>query len=355
MNASIITMTSTYNYGATLQAFALQTYVETLGYSCNIIDHMGWTGHRTVDIHRLSMDTLLKLPYKNALEKGYRNFEKFYEEYMHMTRRYSSVEELYSDPPKSDLFITGSDQVWNPRDLRKEFYLDFVPCNARRISYAASIGVSEIMENAKTKVSELLINMDAISVREENGKAQLAQLTDKPISVNCDPVFLIDKEQWSSIGAELSEIKGDYLLCYMIYKPDWFSEWARAMKKATGLKIVLVGLHGYRRMYCDHYVRCAGPREFVWLIEHAKAVATSSFHGTVFSIIFGKPVITMPDPPRPDRIHNLLGMFGLQDRILYENKAIDITKEYSYSKVKDIIAIEQKKTRDYFQSVLDQR
>lgn len=354
MRASIITMTSTYNYGATLQAYALQTYVETLGCSCDIIDHMGWAGHRTIDIRNLSTDTLTKIPYKRVLEMGYRNFEKFYEEYMHMTKRYTTISELYVTPPKSDLFITGSDQVWNPRDLRKEFYLDFAPPEAKKISYAASIGVSEIADEVKGEVSALLEKMDAISVREQNGKVQLTPLTPNPIHVNCDPAFLLDEAQWFSISSEVPEIKGDYLLCYLIYKPDWFNEWAKAMKAATGLKIVFVGLQGYRKVYCDYYVRCAGPREFLWLVEHAKAVATSSFHGTVFSIIFGKPFAAMPDPPRPDRIHNLLKMFDLQDRELYENKVVDITKIYSRSAVKMVIKAEQEKTRKYFQSVMDQ-
>ena len=141
-------------------------------------------------------------------------------------------------------------------------------------------------------------------------------------------------------------------MCYLIYKPEWFNDWARAMKKATGLKIVLVGLQGYRRVFCDYFVRNAGPREFIWLIEHAKAVATSSFHGTVFSIVFGKPVVAMPDPPRPDRIHSLLEMFAIKDRELYENKMVDITKNYSDIDIKTIIKAEQKKTDKYFMSAL---
>lgn len=353
MKASIITMTSTYNYGATLQAYALQEYVETLGCSCNVIDHMGWSGARTIDITKLSKDEILKLPYKKKLELGYRKFEKFYAEHMHMTERYPTISSLHGTPPQSDLFITGSDQVWNPRDLRKEFYLDFAPREAIKISYAASIGVSEIPEESREQITSLLGNLDAISVREQVGKSLLEQLTDKPITVNCDPVFLLNEAQWSSMSVQVPNIEEDYLLCYLIYKPKWFNEWAKAMKKATGLKIVLVGLQGYRSVYCDYFVRCAGPREFIWLIEHAKAVATSSFHGTVFSIIFGKPFVTMPDPPRPDRIHNLLGMFNLQDRELYDNENVDITRGYSHNTVKAVINAEQRKTQEYFRMVMD--
>lgn len=343
-------MTSTYNYGATLQAFALQDYIENIGYSCDVIDHMGWTGHRTISLKKFSKETILAIPYKRSLERGYGNFEKFYEEYMHMTRRYSSISELYFNPPESDLFITGSDQVWNPRDFRNEFYLDFAPEGTKKISYAASIGISDIPEEKKTDIKKFLNDFDAISVRENNGKEQLKSLTDKPISVNCDPVFLLNEEKWASIATENKQIKDDYILCYLIYKPEWFNEWARAVKKTTGLKIVFVGLQGYRRVFCDYFVRDAGPREFVGLIKNAKYVVTSSFHGTVFSIIFGKPFVAIPDPPRPDRIHNLLGDFNLQDRELYENKTDCIFQDYSHISIKEIVESEQKKTKDYFES-----
>ena len=68
MKVSVITMTSTYNYGATLQAYALQEYVNSLGHSCNVIDHMGWTGHRTVSLKEITKDALLQYPYRKRLE-----------------------------------------------------------------------------------------------------------------------------------------------------------------------------------------------------------------------------------------------------------------------------------------------
>ena len=131
MKVSIITMTCTYNYGATLQAYALQEFVESMGHSCDIIDHMGWYGHRTIHLE-CNIDSFLKYPFKSKLEQGFKNFEDFYLQNMHMTTRYESIKALYNSPPDSDVFITGSDQVWNPRDLRGEFYLDFAPCQAKK-------------------------------------------------------------------------------------------------------------------------------------------------------------------------------------------------------------------------------
>ena len=355
MNASIITMTCTYNYGATLQAYALQSYIESLGHNCDIIDHMGWNGHRTIRFNQINMDTLLKFPFKKKLELGYTNFEEFYRDKMHMTKRYSSIAELRESPPSSDVFITGSDQVWNPRDLRGEFYLDFAPKDAMRVSYAASIGVPSIPDDKKEIISEYLKNMDFISVREDCAYESIRELTEKRIQKSCDPVYLVPKEDWKKLERQPIQIDDEYILFYMIYKPEWMNEWIKTVKRITKKKIVFVGLNGLRPVECDYYVRNAGPREFLWLIDNASAVVSSSFHGIAFSILFGKKFVAMPDPPRPDRIRNLLQMFNLERRVLYENDVGSIFEEYDYHTIEDIIQREREKTRVYFKQVFGRK
>lgn len=351
MKASIITMTCTYNYGATLQAYALQEYIEAIGHSCNIIDHMGWHGHRTINLKEFDFDTLLKFPVRRKLENGYKNFEDFYQEKMHMTTRYESLESLRKTPPHSDVFITGSDQVWNPRDMREEFYLDFAPTTAKKVSYAASIGVTSIPEDKQKIIKDFIKDFYAISVRETTGLNSISSLTDISVHKNCDPVYLLEKERWRAIENKPLEINGEYIICYMIYKPEWLNKWLKEIRKVTGKKIVFIGLNGYRPVVCDYYVRNAGPKEFLWLIDHASAVVSSSFHGIAFSVLFGKPFVAMPDPPRPDRIHNLLAMFGLDGYILYDNQAKDCFKEYDYTQIENTISKEQRKTRSYFENI----
>ena len=353
MKASVITMTKTYNYGATLQAYALQEYVRSMGHECDIVDHMGYDGHRILRVTDLSFDTLVKLPYKRELERGYRCFEQFYDEHMRMTRRYNEKEALVADPPVSDVYISGSDQVWNPRDLRGEFYLDFAPTGKKRVSYAASLGVSRIPEEQRAEVRELLRSIDAISVREKAGVEAISELTDTPVNLNCDPVFLLDRQRWIDLESPVDGLEEGFILCYMIYKPEWLNDWLKAVRKRTGKKIVIVGLQGYRSVTHDRYVRSAGPREFLWLIHHASAVVTSSFHGAAFSILMRKPFVAMPDPPRPARLHNLLGLFGLEDRILYE-----CNKDYEFlpcdeAAVANVIAAEQAKTDTYFKGIFE--
>ena len=355
MKATIITMTRTYNYGATLQAYALQEYIRCMGNDCLIIDHMnpGET-HRKVSIKDLSFGNLLKLPYKKRLEDGYRRFECFYRNHMNMTRPYYSESELFADPPVADVYISGSDQVWNPRDAKlNRFFLNFAPEEKKRISYAASLGVSNIPEENKKQISDYLQKIDGISLREEKAYDSIRELTDKPISVNCDPVFLLDREQWRAIQSPVDGLKpGEYILCYLIYRPEWFSEWIKQIGKKTGKKIVVVGLQGYRRIRCDRYIRDAGPSEFLWLIDNAAAVATTSFHGSAFSILFGKPLVAIPDPPRPTRIRNLLKLFGLERSELNNNDSRFEFEEYSIEKVDAIVKIEREKSENYLRDFL---
>jgi hypothetical protein len=352
MKVSIITMTCTYNYGATLQAYALQQYIEKLGHNCNVIDHMGWNGHRKVLSNGITKDTLLKIPYIKLLEDGYLHFENFYKNKMHMTKRYKSIEELHISPPDSDAFVTGSDQVWNPRDFRKEFYLDFVNEQKIKISYAASIGINSIPENIRINIQELLKSFKAISVREVSAFESIQKLTKIQVNKNCDPVFLISKDEWRTISKPLNNIPEDYILCYMIYKPNWINSWLMKIKKKTGKKIVVVGLNGFRPIVCDKYIRNAGPEEFIWLFDNSSGIISSSFHGIAFSILFNKPFIALPDPPRPDRICNLVNMFNLNDRILFNDKIDNILMPYNENNVKEIIEFERNRSTEYLSNSL---
>lgn len=355
MKVSIITMTSTYNYGATLQAYALQEFIKSMGHTCNLIDHMSRKEkHRKIKLSNFSRENIKMIPYKFQLERGYKRFEDFYDKYMNMTQRYPIYQLLKESPPDSDVFITGSDQVWNPRDSKYErFFLDFVPRGKKRISYAASIGDKEIPEDMKNKYMVFLSKFDGISVREIEGQKIISALTEKNVNVNIDPVFLLEKEKWYALESPVSGLGSGYILCYFIYMPSWINELIEMLRKMTGLKVIFVGLHGLRKAKYDRYIRDAGPREFLWLIDNASLVISSSFHGNAFSILFEKDFIAIPDPKRPDRIHNLLRLFGMENHELYENSINYVSKCDHYNHVRNIIINEREKARQYLERHLE--
>ena len=176
----------------------------------------------------------------------------------------------------------------------------------------------------------------------------IAPLTDKAVNINCDPAFLLNADEWRSLESPVDGlIENEYVLCYLIHIPIWFNDWAKNLKKTCGKKIVFVGLNGRLPVFCDKYIRDAGPREFLWLIDHAYAVVSSSFHGNVFSLIFGKGLISTPDQKRPDRIRNLLRLFKQEHREMrgasdqYHLEAIDADG------VKNIATALQKEAKEY--------
>ena len=350
MKVSIITKTSTYNYGAALQAYALQEYIESLGNECEHVNHAGTGKKRKVKIFDPSLNGLLRLPFKRQIDKGYACFEKFYDDHIHMGRRYANTASLISDPPKADVYVTGSDQVWNPRDEKGKFYLEFAPRSKKKISYAASIGDASIPEKDKPVIRDYLKAFDGISVRENSALRLLSELTDKKISVNCDPIFLLDREKWRRVEEQVPRLLDKYILCYLIYKPEWFNDWARELRKKTGLKVVFVGLGGFRPVIHDRYIMSAGPGEFLYLIDHAAAVITSSFHGTAFSILFGKQFIAIPDPKRRDRVHDLLKLCNLTANELFECDKTKRFNDYDHTKVVDVIDRERESSKQYLLS-----
>lgn len=354
MKASIITMTSTYNYGATLQAYALQEFVRKLNYSCDIIDHMSsGESHKTVKLGDFSRENIKKIPYKWQLERGYTRFENFYAQHMNMTKRYPTVEQLKADLPDSDVFISGSDQVWNPKDPKlNRFLLDFVPDEKCKISYAASMGNPVLPDEKKGIYVDALKRFSAISVREQEAKNMIQPLTDKEVNVNCDPAFLLNADEWRALECPVKGLQeNSYILCYMLHLPAWFNNWAKKLRKETGLPIVFVGLNGYRPVTHDKYVRNAGPGEFLWLIDNAAMVVSSSFHGNVFSLIFGKKLISTPDKNRPDRIHNLLRMFGENKREVYGPNSPCYFDPVDGELVESVACKEQERSAQYLKEV----
>ena len=319
VKVSIITMNSAYNYGAQLQAYALKEAVTGLGCECNIIDRRRQL-QKDVKLSP-SLYDITAYMHKQKLTEGYRAFEDFDRNYHNLTTtNYKEHDTLMQNPPDSDVFITGSDQVWNPLGFDPAYFLDFVPLGRRRISYAASLGISEIPERQKECYYKLLSEFDSISVREEKAKELLAGLLKKDIEVHCDPVFLLGKERWMAIEKPVEGIRRPYILCYILYRPKWLNNVIRAVKRKTGKTIVLVDLSGWRNIYHDMYIRNAGPREFIWLINYADGLITSSFHGTAFASIFGKPFISIINPEKPARIQNILEKLDLTDHNLMEEQ-----------------------------------
>ena len=319
----IVTMNTSYNYGAVLQAYALQTTLNKIGINSVFLDQrtgntkkLDYSINKMRDIPR----ALLKIINKRKICEGYRKFEEFIDNYEYLTKQFADYEDLKQNPPLADIYLTGSDQVWNPNMIREVNFLQFAPLNVKCISYAASMGNYDLNIEKEQKLKKYLGRFQAISVREELAKECLNKIVSVPINVNIDAVFLLTKNEWKKI-ANAVNIDSNYILLYILYHPKWLNNLLKSIKKVFGLKLILVDNSEYRSIVCDKHIKNAGPKEFLSLINNAKYVITSSFHGTAFSIIFNKPFYAIPNPKAPDRIQNLLNIFNLQNNILTEEKS----------------------------------
>ena len=219
-------------------------------------------------------------------------------------------------PKKSDgcqIYCAGSDQVWNPTMGRRGSYdyLKFAPTN-RTFSYAASFGIDQIPEEHKEAVAQGLSHIGRISVREEAGKqivAELAGRTDAQVLV--DPTMLLTCEEWDQV---LARPKGDvpenYLLTYFLgtVTPERRAA-IEARAEELGCELVEV-------MDPASPFRAIGPDEFVWLIKHARYICTDSFHGSVFSFLYGRPFTVFAragkGPDMGSRMKTFMDKFSLQ-------------------------------------------
>lgn len=326
-----ITCHNVYNHGASLQAYALQTYLLSLGYDVEIIDYKPdyLSGHYKLwSVANPHFDKPIvkqlylfaKLPGRLFALKRKRLFDEFTRDYLRLiNHRYHSLEELKSNPPQADIYIAGSDQIWNtlfPNGRDAAFYLDFAPSTAKRISYAASFATEYIVEDYKPFVKTMLQNFDEISIRERCSLPLLNSLGITGGKAVCDPVFLLTREQWNKMLPN-KPVKEKYLLVYDSEKSVNLKKIAQRIAKEKRLKIYNVS--SFRIGYADKELWASSPLDFVQLIRDAEYVISNSFHATAFSVIFGKNFCVVN---RTEKINERMKSF-LEDLCLQERLVSD--------------------------------
>lgn len=346
MKIKTITCHDVYNLGASLQAYALQHYLEKIGHDVEIIDykpeylskhHKLWLvanpKFNKPFIKQLYL--LAKLPGRLIALKRKKVFDSFTSKYLRLTRRYNSYEELKNDAPEADCYIAGSDQIWNTlfrngRDTA--FYLDFGNQNIKRISYAASFATPEIVPEYREFVKDKLKRINHVSIREKISLPLLESLGRKDGVAVCDPVFLLNKNEWEqNIGCDKYEQA--FILVYLTNKSSQIENIAKKIAQRTGWKIYVVG--AIRERYANKCFINVGPFDFIRLIRDSKFVISNSFHATAFSIIFEKNFcVVNREEEINERMKSVLNDFGLNERLVtkYDD---NLLKEIDYSIFKE--------------------
>lgn len=344
-----ITCHHEFNHGAMLQAYALAHYLKSLGHDVQVIDYspyyspgtakvnFKWVPGRFNYLGIRSLYRIAKWRHRFFAQKRHDAQESFYKQYIPVTSvHYNTIDELRKEPPVADIYIAGSDQIWNttfPNGKDAAFYLDF-GTPKRKISYAASFATKELVPGTEEFVKKQLHNFDAISVREQSGQHLLKSLGFDGMHV-VDPVFLLSREHWDLFDRNDDEIEEGYILTYD-FEPRKSAVRSIAKKLAAyyGCKIYTVSTPPSIFSYADKSFLTCSPDIFVRLIKHARCVVSNSYHGTVFSLIYGKDffVVNRKDGLNA-RMQDLLNRYNLYDRLIDDKVSEeDLIKSINYDK-----------------------
>lgn len=337
------------NYGQLLQCYALQKYLRDAGHDAFLIRYDSRNDFiRTPFILRClkALNPVLlckflrhkiqyKINSKKLLEESKlndRHFDDFRAKYIVQSENvYTSYNQLKENPPEADVYIVGSDQVWNfyehrlnqCRNLVHAYFLDFGSKQTKRISYAASWSCSDLRPDIFEEISPLLKKFDYVSVREKSGINLCRKCGYDTAEFRCDPTLLLLAEDYRSLYKEndgTSKRKNPYLFLYMLNNTcDFDIQKVYEFAERKNLEVVYVTGNGK----IDRYEKTfATIPQWLSLIDNAEYVVTNSFHCCVFSLLFEKKFGVVPLTKTlagmNSRIETLSEIFGIKPRWIME-------------------------------------
>lgn len=249
-----------------------------------------------------------------------------------------------------DFFSVGSDQVWNPTypETSEIKFLTFANDN-QKVTFAPSFGISELPDFTKEYYAKWLSSFPMLSVREDRGAQIIKELTGKDATVICDPTMTISKKEWEAFEAKPSfDTTTPYALTYFLgNESNKYRKYINKVAKDKGLNII--NLFDLRE--AEHYI--TGPAEFIYLIHHADAVFTDSFHAAVFSILFKKDFVVFDriedGRSMSSRLKTLLSKFNLSDRMFDSMRKRDFSN-IDFSKTDYILEQEKNNALDFLRN-----
>lgn len=344
MKIGIITFHFPYNCGAALQCAALHKAVEKMDCQVSVINYRPW--------YHQNRYTPFKNPFEFAKTrynqvhnrkwlawiKGFvravgswrhygkrklqhQKFSKFISSCTNQTRVYRSLKQLQNTPPAADLYISGSDQLWNVHitdgTFDEAYFLRFGNQKTRRITFSVGADFTEYKTDPHKALEPLLADLDAVALR-ENKCEQIVRETrpDLPVSITIDPTFLLENHQYDELMCSETLETEPFIFTYTMPDVSQHKVYnaAHILSEATGLKIIDASGQPTKvnKKIADN--RLCGPDEFLWYMRHADYVLTNSFHGTAFSVIMDKQFFAIPHSKTGNRVTELLKKVGLESR-----------------------------------------
>lgn len=359
MKIGIITFVKCDNYGAELQAYALQKKLNLLGYDAEVVDlekeqgvlESSFSTYKNAITNRykqfgilkgtLSIISLIKnklsekIAHKNNIAKineRHKIFERFFNTHIKHSDRFYKIEEMrHIQSLPYDVMIAGSDQIWNYMQTK---YLDVFflmmanRWNAKKISYAASFSVNSIPDSKKDLYRNYIKNMDAISVREIDGLDIVKSCSDSNATLVLDPTLLLSRKEWVNYVAKKDYLPDNkkYVVIYTLSGSHYIYTLAKSIAKDLNVEVINIklGASCIKEQNGIINITDAGPQEFISIFDHAAYVITDSFHGTAFSINFNIPFTTLLNPVSNinSRALSILKLTNTESRLIYDNGSV---------------------------------
>ena len=362
----IITWHYCNNYGSFFQVFALQSYIESIGYEAQIINYRtpGSSAAKKIikkAIYRLERLTPGRLVL--ILRRIFGSSEIFGFKFWAARNRLLRRTELILDKNKLSkkarayyAVVCGSDQIWAPRGLDTAYMLDFVPDDVKKISYAASIGFNYIPDDMRDEYKKYISRIDSVSVREDTGVKLLKECCDICAADVLDPTFLVDRSNWENLASEtLGE--DNFIFCYFLNQNHKYKKTVLDAAERLGYKIAGVSANGKDADWLE-LNNDITPEEFLERVKKAKLIFTDSFHGKALSMIMNRDFYVFErfensDPVNQNsRIYSILKKAGLSDRIVGADRNIEPFGHIDYDRTNGLLETERQKSKAFLKEAL---
>lgn len=349
-----------------MQAFALLRYLTKCGHDVEVIDYKPAYLSNHYNLFRIDnskWDTNLltkliylgiKVPLRIPGFKRKRAFDQFTASYLTLTKcQYHSNEELKDKLPERDVYLCGSDQIWNSlyqNGKDPAFYLEFVPEGKIKASFAASFATEEIAPDLAPIVQKRIKRLDGISVREKSGINILNKMGIYNGKQVVDPALLLSREEWNEIGKK--QFHDKYILVYDFDNNSLIKEVAVKISKEKDLKIY--SINPGKVNYADKYFRHVGPDVFISLVRDAAFIISNSFHAAVFSVLYQKNfAIVNREESINTRMRDFLEDLKLESRLINPHyKMKDLLNPINYKESELILNEKITQSKFYLENVL---
>ena len=340
----VLTFQQSSNYGAIMQAYALNKALNNLGSDCETINYNCSAIARANYVKCMTVKDLLKNAYKAWKNYWCTQFVKNNIRLSPAYKKKSIKNSLY------DAYVVGSDQIWNPHCTGDDrtYFLDFIQDKQKKYSYAASIGLKGEEALAIIKDHKKLLDDFAdVSLREHIDDDRVLELVSTNVRYDIDPVFLLSRNEWKKICGKRC-IKDKYIFVYLIGNPVGLEEFAQKLSKETGYKIISSKKSGDFMRHCK-------PEDFLSWINNAEYIVTNSFHGTALSIIYHKEfyVECTGVSGFNYRVGGLLKLLGLTDRVIEYGCSIDLDKKIEYEAVDKMVEDNRRDSMKYLKNIIN--